>query len=104
MALLLSLIGYGCLIGAAASWLRYDGAYFSLLVTNGVILAVGAEIVSAIGQLRRPSPQIDSFQIAELERLLKSIEDRLIGLKSATDRVADNVDPERRKLDWRSRG
>ena len=49
MPMFLSLLSLGCFGGAAASFLRYDGKYFELLVLCAVILFSTSEIVSAIG-------------------------------------------------------
>ncbi len=43
------LLSLGCFGGAAASFLRYDGKYFELIVLCAVILFSTSEIVSAIG-------------------------------------------------------
>ena len=50
---LLSLGCFGCFGGAAASFTRYDGKYFELLVLCGVILFATSEIIGAIGAARR---------------------------------------------------
>jgi hypothetical protein len=49
MPMFISLLSLGCFGGAAASYTRYDGRYFELLVLCGVILFATSEITSAIG-------------------------------------------------------
>lgn len=88
MALLLSLLSFGCFVGAATTFLRYDGLYFELLIICGVVLLAASEIVSAIrSAASRPAQPSDDLLSAEAIHELKAINDRLVKMQLAIEHL-----------------
>jgi hypothetical protein len=86
MALFLSLLSLGCFTGAGASFFRYDGRYFDLLIICAVVLLAAAEIISAIRHAGPGQASADP-QSADAIRELKEINDRLVKVQLAIERL-----------------
>ena len=69
--MLMSLLSAACFIGALASFLRYDGKHFDLLILCGVILISGAA---------------PSFEVDTSIEALRSISDRLLNLQAVIEK------------------
>ena len=86
MPLVLSLLSLGCFAGAGATFFRYDGRYFELLITCAVVLLAAAEIISAIRNVR-PAQASAGPESADAVRELKEINDRLVKVQLAIERL-----------------
>jgi len=91
----LSLLSLGCFAGAGATFFRYDGRYFELLITCAVVLLAAAEIISAIIRNARPGQVSAGPESADAVRELKEINDRLIKVQLAIERLDRPSQPRR---------
>jgi hypothetical protein len=94
MPMFLSLLSLGCFAGAGATFFRYDGRYFELLITCAVVLLAAAEIISAIRNAR-PGQASAGPESADAVRELKEVNDRLVKVQLAIERLDRPSQPRR---------
>jgi hypothetical protein len=95
MALFLSLLSLGCFAGAGATFFQYNGRYFELLIICAVVLLVAAEIISAIRNAGPEQASVDPQQSADALRELQEINDRLVKVQLAIERLDRPSQPTR---------
>jgi hypothetical protein len=94
MPMFLSLLSLGCFAGAGATFFRYDGHYFELLITCAVVLLAAAEIVSSIRNAR-PEQASNGLEHAEVVRELREINNRLVKVQLAIEQLETPSQPRR---------